>query len=170
MDVRGQGEEIVEAIAMAGIEDLAGKFLPQLRAWCKDQRTWEMARQGRAVRYRTDYTLGSNRWIFQNGDVWDLRHNSDHLMVIGRLYSASLMEHSRYLGRRMRITLQPPVRQTRTRAEKIFADLRRAALKPDKQAMRQNLWILAEIWRIVDERVSMRREPGRDQRKLRRLV
>ena len=31
------------------------------------------------------------------------------------------------------------------------------------------MWILAETWRLVDERVSARQEPGRDHRRLRRL-
>ena len=53
--------------------------------------------------------------------------------------------------------------------DKIFDDLRLAVPKPDKQAACHNLWILVETWRLVDKRVSTRREPGQDQRQLKRL-
>ena len=53
-----------------------------------------MARQGREVRYWTDYILGSDHRIFQNVAVQDLRHKSDHHMVLGCLRVASPMEHS----------------------------------------------------------------------------
>ena len=57
----------------------------------------------------------------------------------------------------------------RTRAEKIFTELRRAVPKPDKQAACHDSWILLETWRLVDKRVATRREPGQDQRRFRRL-
>ena len=45
------------------------------------------------MRYRTDYILGSYRRIFQNMAVRYLRHNSDHLMVVGSVHVTSLREH-----------------------------------------------------------------------------
>ena len=47
--------------------------------------------------------------------------------------------------------------------------MRRAFLKPDKQAARHNPCISEETWRLVDERVSTGREPGRDLDRIRRL-
>ena len=44
MDGRGREKEIAAEIAMEGIEDIAGKFLPKRQARSKDQRTWEMVR------------------------------------------------------------------------------------------------------------------------------
>ena len=61
------------------------------------RKTWAMVRQGRVVRSRTDYIMGYDCRIFQNVAVRDLRHNSNHLMVMECLYGASPMEHSRYL-------------------------------------------------------------------------
>ena len=113
-----------------------------------------MVRKGRVVQSRTDYILGSDLRIFQNVAVRDPRHNSDHLMVIGCLCGAYLTQHSRYLGYRMRLSLQPPVCQTRMRAEKIFAELRHAVLKPEQWAACHNLWILVETWRLINGRVS----------------
>ena len=41
--------------------------------------------------------LGSDRLIFQNVAIQDLRHNSDHFMVIGCLNGTSPRENSHYL-------------------------------------------------------------------------
>ena len=67
---RGKEEEITAAVATAGLEDMAGHhFFLSRRAWCQDWRTCSMRRQGRVVRSRTDYILGSDCRIFQNLDV-----------------------------------------------------------------------------------------------------
>ena len=102
--------------------------------------------------------------------VREPRYKSDHIMVIGCLNGAYLREYSRYFGRRTCFLLQPSNRKTRKWVEKIFAELRHAVPKPDKQAACHNSWILAETWRLVDEKVSARWEPGRDERRLRRMV
>ena len=57
----------------------------------------------------------------------------------------------------------------RTRADNIFSELRRAIPKPDKWAARHNTWISEVMWILVDDRVSGRQEPGRDQMQIRRL-
>ena len=116
-----------------------------------------MVRQGRVVRSQTDYILGSDPRIFQNVAFRDPRHNSDHFIVLGCLYVSSLREQSCYLGRRTRLPLRPPGRQTRTRADMLFAELRCAIPNPDKQALRYKSWILAETWRLLDQRFSARR-------------
>ena len=91
-----------------------------------------MRRKGMTARSRTDYILGSDRQIFQDVAVWDPRHHSDHLMVVGILHGASRREQSKYLGIRTRLPLRPPRRQTRMRAEKIFSELQRAIPKQEK--------------------------------------
>ena len=128
-----------------------------------------MVRQWRVVRSRTDYILGYDHRIFQNVTVRDLRHNSDHLMVIGCLHRDPPREHSRYLGRRTRLPLRMPVCQMRTQEDNIFAELWRTVPKPDKRAACHNLWMLVETWGLVGERVSARQEPEQDQRRLRLL-
>ena len=136
---RGRDEDIAVAVATEGLENIAGQYLPIRRAWCRDRRTWAAVRQGRVVRSLTDYILGSERQIFQNMAVWDPRHNSDHFMVVGCLRGAFPMEHSCYLGRRTRLMLRPPGRQTRTREDKLFSELRRAVPKPEKRTTCHNL-------------------------------
>ena len=45
-------------------------------------------KQGREVRFRTDYILGSDCQIFQNVAAQDPRHNSGHYVVMGCLWGA----------------------------------------------------------------------------------
>ena len=116
---------------------------------------------------RTDYILGTDCRLFGNVSVWDPRHKSDHYMVLGCRYSASLREHARYLRGRKHLLLQPPTQPTRE--DKIFATLRRAVTKLRAQEARKNAWILATAWRLFDERVSARRDITKDQALIRRL-
>ena len=41
--------------------------------------------------------------------------------------------------------------------------------KPHARERRKNGWISEETWRLVNERVSARRKPARDQTRIRRL-
>ena len=116
-----------------------------------------MLLKGREVRSRTDYILGTNRRIFGNFSVRDPRHNSDHYMVLGCLPSASLTEHKRYLRGRKKLPLKPPTEPTRE--DKVFAALRRSVPKARAREAKRNEWISTETWRLVDDRVSARRDP-----------
>ena len=91
---------------------------------------------GREVRYRTDYTLGTDCRLFWNVSVWDPRHNSDHYLVLVCLCSAPLKEHSEYLRRRKRPPLQPLT--TLKREESILEALRREATNPKARDAKKN--------------------------------
>ena len=134
----------------AGLEDIPVHFLLQRRSWNRDWRMWLMVIQGREVRSQTYYIIGYDLRIFQNVAIQDLQHTSNHYMFLGCLCGVSPKEHSNCLGRRTRLPLRPPGRQTNTWEEKIFAELRRAVPKPDKRAARQNAWISEAMWRLVD--------------------
>ena len=56
-----------------------------------------MVREGKVIRYRTDYLLGTDRSLFRNVAVQDPRHNSDHYMVVGHLRRGTAREHARYI-------------------------------------------------------------------------
>ena len=127
-----------------------------------------LGRELHEVRSRTDYILGTDRRIFRNVAVRDPRQNSDQYLVLGCLLSAPLREHTEYLGSRKRLPLWSPT--TPTREDGLFADLKRAIPKPKSREARKNAWISAATWRIVDERVSARRDPARDQAHIQRLV
>ena len=95
------------------------------------------------------------------------KHNSDHYMIMGCLHSSLLREHARYPVWRKRLTLRPLTAPTRE--DKIFAALRRAVPKLLVRESRKNAWILAATWRLVDKRVSARRDLANDQSLIWRL-
>ena len=65
-EVSNWDKEITAAVATSGLENLVGNLFPQQREWCRIQRMWASMSQGRVVRTKTEYILGSNRWKFQN--------------------------------------------------------------------------------------------------------
>ena len=73
-------------------------------------------------------------------------------MVLGCLRSASLREHTEYLGRRTQIPLRTPT--TPTSEYGLFAALRRAIPKPKSQEDIKNVCISEDTWRIINERFS----------------
>ena len=88
-------------------------------------------------------------------------------MVLGCLPSASLTEHKWYLGGRKKLPLKPPTELTIE--DEVFAALWRAITKAKVREARKNKWISTENWRLVDKRVSARRDPAKGQDIKRRL-
>ena len=72
----------------------------------------------------------------------------------------------RYIAGRRRILLKPP--EQPTREDTLFGDLRRAVPKPQPREQHRNAWISEETWKLVDERVTVRRKP-RAKTEMRRL-
>ena len=70
-----RGEDIAEALATEGLEDMSAHFLPRRRPWCRDRRTWSMIREEREVRSWMDYILGTDRHLFGNVSFRDPMHN-----------------------------------------------------------------------------------------------
>ena len=103
----GRGTEIAAALTEAGVEDMTAHFLPRKRRWGRERRTWSMVREGKVIRSRTDYLLGTDRSLFRNVAVQDPRHNSDHYMVVGQLRGGKAREHVRYIKGRRRLPLLP---------------------------------------------------------------
>ena len=66
-------------------------------------------------------------------------------------------EHKRYLGGRKRWPVRLPKEPTRT--DQLFAALRRAVPRAQPREARRNAWISESTWRLIDERVSARRDP-----------
>ena len=86
---------------------------------------------------------------------------------MGCLHSTPLRENSRYLGRSKRLLLRATTAPTRE--DGIFAALHRAVPRPLSRDARKNVLILVAMWRLVDERVSARRDISKDQVLIRRL-
>ena len=87
-------------------------------------------------------------------------------MVVGLLRGGTTRGHIRYIAGRRRIPLTPPKRPTRE--DTLFRDLRRAVPKPHSREQHRNEWISDETWKLVDERVTVRRKP-REKTEMRRL-
>ena len=126
-----RGLEIVAAMKEVGVEDMAAHFFPRKRPWGRERQTWSMVREGRAVRSRTDYLLGTDRSLFRNVAVRDPRHNSDQFMVVGHLRSATARDHARYIKGRRKMLLKPPTEPTRE--DELFGALWRAVPKPHER-------------------------------------
>ena len=162
----GRGTEIAAALTEAGFEDMTAHFLPRKRRWGRELRMWIMVREGKVIRSRTDYLLGTDHSLFRNVAVRDPRHNSYHYMVVGQLRVGTAREHVRYIKGRRQLPLLPP--KEPTREDKLFGDLRRAVPKPHEQEKHRNAWISEEMWRLADKIVSARRGT-RVRAKIRRL-
>ena len=78
-----RGTEIAAAMTASGVEDMTEQFLPRRRRWGRERRTWSMVREGKVMRSRTDYLLGTDRSLFRNVSVRDQQHNTNHFMVVG---------------------------------------------------------------------------------------
>ena len=128
---------------------------------------WDMRQKGQVVRSRTEYILGTDRRLFKNVSVRDPRHNTDQYMVLGCLSGAPLKATRRYQGGRKRWPVWPPAKPSQT--DTLFVALRRAVPKPAPREARRNTWISAETWRLIDERVSTRRDRRYSQADRRRL-
>ena len=119
------------------------------------------------------YILGTDYRLFWNVSVPDPRHKSEYYLVLGCLRSSPLREPYTYLGRCKRLPLQPPT--TPTREGRLFAALRGVVPKPKSMEAPKNVWIPATTWILVttwihvDERVSARQDPAKDQSLIQRL-
>ena len=100
-------EEIAAALTAAGLEEMLAHFLPKWCPWCQDGRTWIMVRLGMEVQSWTYYILGTAFRLFRDLDLQYPRHNLNHYLVLGCLRSSPLREHTKYLGRSMRLPLWP---------------------------------------------------------------
>ena len=75
-----------------------------------------------------DYLLGTYRRLFLNFSMWYPRHNSYNYVILGCLHSATLREHTQYLGRHTWFPLYPPWKPTME--YNIFVELCQVVLKP----------------------------------------
>ena len=75
---QARDEEIVAAMAAAGLEYLSGHFLPRQKPWLKDSRTWCMRRKGKEIYSRNNYVLVTDFRLLHNLLVHDACQNMDH--------------------------------------------------------------------------------------------
>ena len=95
-----------------------------------------MVREGKSIRSRTDYLLGTDRSLFRNVSIRDPRYNSDHYMAVGLLRGGTTRYHIRYIAGRIRIPLTPP--KEPTREDTLFGDMWRAVPKQHMREQHRN--------------------------------
>ena len=102
-----QGEAIVDEPAVTGLMDMGLHFLPWCKLWLHNMCTWIMRRDRQDVRSRTDYILGTYRRLFQGMAAQDMRHHSNHYMVLGCMRGEPATELTGYLRKAHRFILHP---------------------------------------------------------------
>ena len=152
---------------MADLEDIMVHFLLRQCPWCLYGITWTMFRMGKGGAILDGLHPGEGPRIFRNVPVQEFRHNSDHYIILGFIYSATMREHTNYVRCCTRLLLHSPT--TLTREDGLFEDLCQAIPKPKLQEARKNAWISADMWRLVNTKFYIRRDPTRSQGLIQRL-
>ena len=119
------------------------------------------------VRSWTEYIIGTGRRLLKIYAFQDTRHNSDHYLVLGCLRNVTLKEHRCYFGMCTQIRIRPP-RQPSCK-DNLFASLCKAFPKPLARECPYNYWISEDTWQLINYRVSIRRDPDRDQHRTQNL-
>ena len=127
---RTQDEDIAEAIAEAGLEDMSGNFLSQKKSWLKYGRAWCMHRRGRELRSQTNYILVTDCRLLQNVAVRDARHNTYHYLVLGFLRGSVPAAHLQYLRKRNCFPIKLPT--TPDGVDRLFYELRGGMTNPHR--------------------------------------
>ena len=160
---------IAADMASFGFEDMLAHF--RQRRGFRHGKTWMQHRNNEVLRSRCDYILGTDRRLFNKVCLRDPRlFSSDHLMVLGELWSSELRRNKSYLRGRQRFPLRAPKWGPQTRADALLQALNEAIPKPTRAERRaRREWISEETWRLVDERSALRKVIGHDHAKARWL-
>ena len=125
-----RGQDIADEIAAEGIVDVVLHSLPSCNTWLQDMCTWRMRKDGQEIWSRTDYILGTYCRLLQDVDIQDMRHNSDHYMVLGCMSGDLEKELMDYLRKVRRFLLRPIRRDLASASEKIFSELKNQTPNP----------------------------------------
>jgi len=131
-----------------------------------------MQREDRWVSSQPDYVLTrkGDRGLFRNVSIKRPRHHdSDHRAVVATIYAGSSRQIRGYRKRRGRFPVRLQRVGPRTATESKFEDLKAACEEPPPRQRAANNWILAETWRLVDERAMLRAKGTLSQQKHRQL-
>ena len=160
--------EILDVLMNYGLINLAKHFSQRKRwraGWTWYQKTVDGPRT--AV---CDYILANDRRIVWNYSLRQPRFDSDHLMLVIRIRTGNVQRHKAYLKARKRFPL-PPVKQPLTLADSLLLELKKFVPKPTRDEKRKyRPWVSPETWRLVDERITLRRNGAGTQQALRVLT
>ena len=112
------------------------------------------------VRSFTDYVLRTDRRLFQDVAVRDLRHNSDHYMVLGCLRGDLEKELTYYLRKVCRFSLRKIRCRLASASDKLFSYLNTQIPKPPLHERVRRDWISDDMWAAMYARVTTLQEGG----------
>ena len=161
--------QVAAAFSEVGVSDLLSQFQPR-RKYFRGH-TWRQVRDGTPVSSRTDCFLTEGRQDFQSCRLVNPRYfDSDHLMIVGKLFLAPERQHRRYLSERRKPTLR---RTVSTLPDHAFEKLVKKVAPPEGRSRARTAWISKETWDLVDQRAQGRRAGtlvGGQLRELNRLI
>ena len=160
---------IATEMASFGLEDLLLHF--KARRGFEHGKSWMQFRDGKMLRSRCDYLLGTDRRMFSNVCLRDPRlFTSDHYLILGELQSTKPRGNLAYLKARRKFPLRPPKGVSRTNTDVLFQEIQRFVPPPNHATMRERKeWISHETWALVDQRSALRKQVYYDQALARRL-
>jgi hypothetical protein len=147
--------EIIALVASLGLEDMSSHFL-QRKGYCHGD-TWHMLRNGQLISSRCDYILATDRKYFKYAGLREPRYNTDHLMVMGEIITATRRENFAYLRGHKRFPLKRNKNTTTMSiADVMFSEFRSLIDTRDDQPAWKSRepWISENTWRLIDQRAS----------------
>ena len=93
-------EELATVVAACGLEDMTDHFIPRRRYRGSGCWTWRMQREGRKVKGRGEYVLGTIRCTFFDAGVIEARVHTEHRMVLAELHGQGSQINGAYRMRR----------------------------------------------------------------------
>ena len=142
-------------------------FLPRCNPWLKGRCTWSIQWDGQEVRSQTDYILVTDHRLFQDVDVRDTQHHSDHYMILGYLRGDPAKDIMGYLRKARRLPLRPLRHDIASDPYKLFSELNTQIPKFPLHKWLRWSWIYDKTWASIDARAIARREGA--QRTVRKL-
>ena len=119
-----RSETIADKLVADGLMDMSLYFLQQQKTWLKDRCTLRMQWDGREVRSRREYILGTDRILFQDAAIQDTRHHSEHYMVLGCLRGGPTKDLTGCLQKACRFPLRPLRHNLVLAPDKLFSELK----------------------------------------------
>lgn len=161
--------KVAATISAYGLEDLLLHFRPERRY--THLQTYFSRRQGKTVRSRVDYILGTDRRLFKSIKMRKPRHfTSDHYMLIGKFLTMPAKVHKGYLRGRKAFPLKSDPDPCSPQ-DALFATLKKQTTPPPPATKKTRPhWITAPTLKAMDQRCSLRRHAAHCRAEARRLT
>ena len=144
-------------ISTLGLVSIRGRFRQRQSKLNKFWTFCKRMTNGEVIGSICDHILTDAAEDFLNCQIKYPRMDTDHFLLKSRLGLPSLEKHRRYLRRRETYPIRDNIASRRTEADIILADLKRNQPPKGKTNGREESWISAEAWVLIDQKASARR-------------